>query len=237
MKICFGNIVYMLAFTLLSLQLQAQRRALQNQPYADNKLYHFGFHVGLHAQDLLLTNNGIAAENGEVWFAEIPAYSPGFSVGVIGDLFVNPYMNLRLTPTIHFGDKSVYFKEIQSEEEKRINVRSNYLSVPLDLKISSMRLNNSRPYVLAGIYGALDLGRKRGVPLLMNPVDYGFEFGMGCTFYMPFFRLAPEIKFKFGLPDAMNHTREDLANEPDKIYTKALSKATTRMVVITFNFE
>jgi len=225
------------AVMLSSLQLNAQRRVVQNQPYADNKLYHFGFHVGLHTQDLLLTNNGIPSANGEIWFAEIPAYSPGFSVGVIGDMFINPYMNLRLTPTIHFGDKLVYFKELKLDEEKRISVRSNYLDVPLDLKISAMRLNNSRPYVLAGIYGALDLGRKRGVPLLLNASDYGFEFGIGSVFYMPYFRFAPEIKFKFGLPDVMNHTRNDLANEADKIYTKALSKVTTRMVVITFNFE
>jgi hypothetical protein len=54
---------------------------------------------------------------------------------------------------------------------------------------------------------------------------------------MPFFRLASEIKFCFGLPDVMNHTRDDLANEAEKVYTKALSKATSRMIIITFNFE
>ena len=43
--------------------------------------------------------------NGETWFAEIPSYSPGFSVGVIGDMYMNPYFNLRFTPSIHFGDK------------------------------------------------------------------------------------------------------------------------------------
>jgi len=94
-----------------------------------------------------------------------------------------------------------------------------------------------RPYILAGVYGAIDLGRKRGVPLLLNASDYGIEFGLGSTFYMPFFRLAPEIKFCFGLPDVMNHTRDDLANEAEKVYTKALSKATSRMIIITFNFE
>lgn len=51
-----------------------------------------GFHVGLHAQDLLLTNTGVTTD-GETWFAEIPTYSPGFSVGVIGDMYLNPYFN------------------------------------------------------------------------------------------------------------------------------------------------
>ncbi|MDR1723031.1 MAG: PorT family protein [Tannerella sp.] len=234
---CLKKIVYIIVLILFADHLFAQSRKVQNQPYADAKLYHFGFHVGLHAQDLLLTNTGVTTENGETWFAEIPAYSPGFSVGVIGDLFVNPYMNLRLSPTIHFGDKVVYFREIAGDEEKRFSVRSNYVSLPLDLKISSMRLNNYRPYVLGGVYGALDLGRKKGNPLLMKQMDYGFEFGIGCTVYMPFFRLAPEIKFKFGLTDVLEKDRTDLTNEADKVFTNALSKATTRMIVFTFNFE
>lgn len=191
----------------------------------------------MHTQDLILTNNGITAPDGGIWFAEIPNYSPGFSVGVVGDLFLNPYMNLRLTPTIHFGDRTVYFKETASKEEVRTSVRSNYLSVPLDLKISSMRMNNCRPYILGGVYGAIDLGRKKGNPLLLKQVDYGLEFGLGCTIYFPKFRLAPELKFKFGLPDMLEHNRDDLTNDADKIYTNSLSKATTRMIIFTFNFE
>jgi hypothetical protein len=184
-----------------------------------------------------LTNNGITAPNGETWFAEIPNYTPGFSVGVIGDMFLNPYMNLRITPAIHFGDRTVYFKELTREEEKRVSVRSNYLSIPLDVKISSMRLNNYRPYVIGGVYGAVDLGRKKGQPLLTKQLDYGLEFGLGCNIYLPFFRLAPELKFKFGLADILEKNRDDLTNEADKIYTNALSKATTRMIILTFNFE
>ena len=231
------QIVYILVFSIFALPSLAQKRKVQNQPYADHKLYHFGFHVGLHAQDLILTNNGIAAPNGETWFAEIPDYAPGFSVGVIGDLFMNPYMNLRVTPTIHFGDKTVIFKEQSSEEEKLVSMRTNYLSIPLDVKISSVRVNNYRPYILGGAYGAIELGQKKGNPLLMKPVDYGLEFGLGCTIYLPFFRLSPELKFKFGLTDILEKNRDDLANEADKIYTNALSKATSRMIVFTFNFE
>ena len=232
------KIIYIYTFILLVFPSFAQKKKLQHQPYADNKLYHFGFHIGLHTQDLILTNNGIATPGGDIWFAEIPNYSPGFSVGVVGDLFLNPYMNLRTSPTIHFGDKTMLFKELASEEEEHISVRSNYLSIPLDLKISSMRLNNYRPYIIGGIYGAIDMGRKKGYPILLKQIDYGIEFGIGCTFYMPsFFRLSPEIKFKFGFPDMIEKNRDDLLNESDKVYTNSLSKATTRMIVLTFNFE
>lgn len=72
----------------------AQKERVRNQPYADLKWLHLGFHVGIHSQDLLLTHTGVMT-NGETWFAEIPSYSPGFSVGVIGDMYMNPYFNLR----------------------------------------------------------------------------------------------------------------------------------------------
>ena len=92
----------------------AQKEKVKNQPYADLKWFHLGFHVGLHAQDLILTNSGVAT-NGETWYAEIPNYSPGFSVGVIGDMYLNPYFNLRFTPTIHFGDKKIVFRRPEME--------------------------------------------------------------------------------------------------------------------------
>ena len=57
----------------------AQKERVRNQPYADLKWLHLGFHVGIHSQDLLLTHTGVMT-NGETWFAEIPSYSPGFSV-------------------------------------------------------------------------------------------------------------------------------------------------------------
>ena len=107
----------------------AQKERVRNQPYADLKWLHLGFHVGIHSQDLLLTHTGVMT-NGETWFAEIPSYSPGFSVGVIGDMYMNPYFNLRFTPSIHFGDKKFKFREQATGEEFITNVRSSYLNSP-----------------------------------------------------------------------------------------------------------
>ena len=221
----------------------AQRQKPRNQPYADLKWYHLGFHIGLHTQDLILTNSGAVTSDGEVWYAEIPTYNPGFSVGVIGDLYLNPYMNLRFTPTVHFGDKSVtavtkdYIENGNLEAMMTTSVRSNYLTLPLDLKYAAFRLNNHRPYMLAGVYGAFDMGRKKGEPILLKNFDYGVEFGFGCDVYLPFFKLCPEIKFCFGLANILEKDRSDLTHDKDKIMSQALSKATSRMIVLTFNFE
>lgn len=214
----------------------AQKERVRNQPYADLKWFHLGFHVGIHSQDLLLTHTGVTT-NGETWFAEIPSYSPGFSVGVIGDMYMNSYFNLRFTPSIHFGDKKFKFREQATGEEFITNVRSSYLNFPLDVKYTALRLNNYRPYLIGGIYGSVDIGRKKGNPILLKSTDFGFEFGLGCDIYLPYFKLCPELKFCFGLVNLLEKDRPDLVDQANIKYTDALSKATSRMVILTFNFE
>jgi len=65
----------------------------------------------------------------------------------------------------------------------------------------------------------------------------GVEFGFGCDIYLPYFKLCPELKFCFGLADVLEPDRSDLANPLDRVYSQALSRATSRLIVLTFNFE
>ena len=194
-------------------QLLAQKEVEKNLPYVDLKWAHLGFYVGLHSQDLLLTNNGVTQN------------------------YLNPYLNLRFSPGIHFGDKEFIFKEQSTGEEFKTNVRSNYLNFPLDLKYTAVRLNNYRPYLIGGVYGAFDIGRKKGNPILLKNKDFGIEFGIGCDIYLPYFKLCPELKFCFGLVDLLEKDRPDLSDLDMMKYTNSLSKATSRMVILTFNFE
>lgn len=229
-------ILFIAIICLVTSGAGAQVERVKNQPYADMKLYHLGFHVGIHSQDLILTHTGVT-NNGETWFAEIPSYSPGFSVGVIGDMYLNPYLNLRVIPSIHFGDKNFTFREKATGEEYTTNVRSNYITLPVNIKYSAFRVNNYRPYLIGGVYGAMDIGRKKGNPLLLKGFDYGIEFGIGCDIYLPFFKFCPELKFCFGLRDLLEKDRPDLMDKELMKYTDAFSKMTSRMVVLTFNFE
>jgi hypothetical protein len=226
-----------ISLLLLSNILLAQKQKVRNQPYGDYKLYHFGITVGLNFQDMLLTNSGLTNENGETWYGTIPDYSPGFTVGLVADWYLNPYMNLRFTPMLCFGDKEFEFVEPATKASFRTNVRSNYLLAPFDLKIRSMRLNNYRPYVLAGVYSAINLGRKRDEPVLLKQMDYGISIGLGCDFYLPFVKVIPEIRFCFGLSDILEKDRSDLTDLSLVKYPNALSRGVSRMIVFTFNFE
>lgn len=230
--------LYILLFLLfLSSGLYSQVRKAANLPFADQKLYHLGFMVGFQTQDMIISHSGNTGPNGEVWFTEIPSYSVGFSVGIIGDRYLNEYMNLRLSPSLHFGERRFIFKEQTSAEEVESSLRSNYLTVPIHLKFSAPRMKNTRPYLLAGGYAAFNIGQKKDDILRFKAMDYGLEFGVGCNIYLPLFKLCPELKFSFGLVDVVNKNRSDLTDKDMLKYTEAISSGKTRMISLVFNFE
>ena len=222
---------------MLPLLAMAQERKVQNRPYIDFRRLHYGFFFGLHAQDMELANNGFVTENGEQWYADVSAYNPGFSVGVLADLRINTYMALRLIPTLHFGEKQVVFREYNSGNRERQQIKSTYFSLPLDIKVSAQRFNNYRPYLMAGISPMLDMTVKKQRQLLVKNFDFMVEVGMGCDFYMPFFKLNPELKFCFSLLDVLEKNRNDLLDENYKKFTESIDKAVAKMIVLSFYFE
>lgn len=235
-RIYITIIILITNLTVSSAYAQLNQR-IQNQPYADQKMYHLGFFVGLHTQDMTLTNTGFTGSNGETWFADIPSYRPGFSVGIIGDRYFNEYFNIRALPTLHFGEKEFVFREQATGEEYRTSLRSNYLSLPIHLKFSGGRINNFRPYLLAGGYTSMSIGKDRDEALRFKKMDFGLEFGIGCNFYLPLFKLCPELKFSFGLVDLIDKDRSDLTDLDMLRYRDAVSSGKTRMISLVFNFE
>lgn len=229
---------YLLTLLLfISGAIYSQERKLQHRPYSDRRLWHAGFTIGLHTQDLILTQSGFVQENGEVWFSEIPRYSPGLTVGIIGDLYLNSWMNLRMVPTLYLGEKSILFKEQWSGEEYAASIRNNYISLPLQVKIAAARINNFRPYLIMGGYGSLELASPKNEAVRLKPYDLGITLGVGCDFYLPLFKVAPELKFRFGLIDLLESDRPDLKDEQLLKYASSLSGATQRMITLSLNFE
>lgn len=233
----------MMVIALLTLvspfQMSSQRQQkLENRPYADLKRWHLGFSVGMHLQDLKFTHNDYITEDGRQLKAEVPGYSPGFCVNVLGALRLHKYFELRLSPGMYFGSKNVTMLDVNSGHVDKQDVKSAYVVAPLDLKISGDRLRNARPYALVGAMGTFDVSKKRPEPLRFNSFDAYLTVGMGCDFYLPFFKLNPEVKFCFGLTDILQHKRPDLSDDPEMIkMTNSLKKVKSSMIVITFNFE
>lgn len=214
------------------------KNKVENRPYADQKRWHLGFSVGMGLQDLKFTHNGFTTPEGQQWAVDVPQWSPAINVTVLGDLRLHKYLNLRFSPGMSFGSKNVTMREHFSGETLRQDVKSVYVLLPLDLKISGDRWHNSRPYVTIGAMGCFDVGKKRSDYLQFNTADAYFTFGLGCDFYLPFFKLNPEIKFCLGLTDILRHDRPDLEDDPQTLkITQSLSKVKSNMVMITFYFE
>ena len=210
---------------------------MQNKPYIDYRRLHYGFFVGLHAQDMEFVNNGHVTEDGECWYADIAQYNPGFSVGVLADLRLGTYLSLRALPTMHFGQNSIVFREQNSGEISRQQVKTTYISLPLHLKYSAERFNNYRPYITAGVSPMLNLTVKKQKQLLLKKFDFMVEVGAGCDFYLPFFKLIPELKFAFSLLDVLKKDRSDLLDENYLKYTHSVDRIASKMIVLSFYFE
>ena len=173
----------------------------------------------------------------EYWYADVPEYTPGFSVGVLGEMKANDWLSVRFIPTMHFGDKKVVFKEQRTGKVVEQYVKSTYMSIPIDLKISAARFNNYRPYVVTGLAPTFDLTVKKGKELLVKRSDVMFEVGMGLDLYYPYFKMIPELKFCFGLKNILDNNRTDLKDASLLKYSNALDGAQNGMIVLTLYFE
>lgn len=152
-------------------------------------------------------------------------------------MYLSNRLNLRVIPTLYLGDKLFVFREQSSGDEYRTRVRNNYISLPVHLKVSADRIDNFRPYVLLGGYGSIELASRKGEAVRLKPYDFGIELGVGCDLYLPMFKLAPELKLGFSLIDILEKDRADLTDESLHKYARSLSKATQRIITLSFHFE
>ncbi|MDE6206337.1 MAG: PorT family protein [Muribaculaceae bacterium] len=211
---------------------------LLNRPYADQRAWHLGFSVGAFVSDLSFTHNGLITDDGQQWRIDQPNYQPGFCVNGLFDLRFNDYFSLRVTPGMYFGSNDITFVDINGDGRERQNIKRTLVVLPVEMRFSALRYRNSRPYLVGGVMPTFDVGKKRSDILQLKSVDTYLTIGFGCDFYLPYFKLVPELKFCFGLSDILKHDRPDLADDPNKFkFTQSLSKAASKMVVLTFYFE
>lgn len=209
-----------------------------NRPYSDNRRWHLGFSVGLNTMDFSFHHNGFVTEQGQTWFMEQPSFSPGFCVNGLFSVRLNNYFSVRVAPGMYFGNRVVRFLDTTGGQEEKQDIKSAYLVLPVDLKFSSQRMHNIRPYMVAGVMPAFDVMKKKTDFLRTNSTDFMLSVGFGCDLYLPYFKLIPELKFCFGLSDALNHDRPDLVDDPLRAgVSSSVKKATTKMVVLSFYFE
>lgn len=229
--------LFILIGLLVCLGTAAQKRKVQNRPYIDQRRLHYGFFIGVHAQDLEFTNNAFVTEDGETWFGDVADYSPAFSVGVLAEAYLTQHVALRVIPSLYFGQRKVVFQEQTSQATYRQVMKSTLLACPINFKLSAPRYNNHRPFVVAGVNPLISLTNKNQQALLMKKFDCYLEIGLGCDFYLSYFKLIPELKFCFGLRNLLEKDRSDLIDKSLLKYTQSLDGAQGKMIMLTFYFE
>lgn len=214
---------------------------LLNRPYTDQRLFHLGFSVGMNTLGMSFHHNGFVTDGGQTWFMSQPSYSPGFCVNGLMSLRLNNYFSLRVAPGVWFGNRVVKFLDTSATAEPAEysqDIKSAYVVVPVDIKFAAQRMRNLRPYIVGGIMPAFDVAKKRTDILKTKSSEFFISAGFGCDFYLPYFKFIPEVKFCFGLSDALQHKRPDLAEDPVKQdISGSVKRATTKMIVFTFYFE
>lgn len=232
---------YILLLTLglaVGLSASAQKRKIQNKPFIDTRRWHYGFNIGLHDQGLSLQNNDfIHPETGEQWMAECDRQNFGFTVGVLGSLKINKWLDMRVNPGMNFGSKHIQYINLDNGDRQSQDMKSTYIAVPVDFKVGAPRFNNYRPYALAGVMAQYDLTATKHAQLRCKPLQTYLEVGLGCDVYMPFFKLIPELKFCFGLGNVLQKMRNDITDPTQHVFTQSVDRATANMVVLNLYFE
>ena len=209
----------------ISFASMAQRGEVY-QPFYDEDLFYLGFNVGV--------NNNYYNFNRNVEFATPaagavsginPKNNISLTMGLAGTLRLNRHTLLRLNPTVVIaGSKNLFtFTRIEyPNSNPTMNAATALINIPLALKIVSDRYNAfhytdiMRHYVFVGGKIDYDLRGPNGsiqnstagaepiIKNIFNSLDYGYEMGLGVSFYLRYATISPEVKFSYGLRNLNN---------------------------------
>ena len=222
----------------------------QNRPYVDDKIFHFGFQLGVNFSSFGVTDSELELEDPvtgikEIYHSRVSSVLPGFHVGFITDLRLCKYLNLRFCPGMQFTSRTLTYKTESGNPVKgsmgkgaSVDILAMPVYLPLYLKFSAMREGNFRPYVIAGGGASFNVSRDREKPVLLNLMDYFAEVGFGVDFYFRWFKFCPEITYRIGFANQLYPADQRMELAPqDAFYTNSISRLTNHSICLTFNFE
>lgn len=234
-----------------TLHAAAQGGHVQNRPYTDLRPFHFGVVVGMHLQDIEFTNVGpqiVTSDDGttaeKIITCDQDRWDQGFNVGVLGELRLSNHFAFRVAPAMYFGNRHLTFMNLTDKMAdgqpviERQDLKSVYISTAAELLFSAPRLDNVRPYLMAGVNPMINLAGKDNDFIKLKRYDIFLEVGIGCDLYLPFFKLRPELKFCYGLTNSLDTGHANRLRDKNMLmYAKSVSDARSKMFVLSFYFE
>ena len=230
-----------LTILLLSQSISAQlfsKEKIKNNENFDKDRWSWGFFLGINAYDYQF--------NYEHDLEDILVESTtGFSVGLISNLRINDYFDLRFEPGLYITQRNLqydpsYFNGMPySDADLLRDVKSTYVHFPLLLKISTKRINNFKPFIVGGVSTAINLSSNQENPddnsvgefRTKRNVNF-YELGFGIDFYLYWFKFSPSIRGVFALNDELIRD-----NDPNSPWTGNVATMKTRVVFLNFTFQ
>ncbi|WP_250433069.1 type IX secretion/gliding motility protein PorT/SprT [Hanstruepera flava] len=235
------QVVLLFAFLCFAQTSNAQlfsKEKIRNLENEDKKRLSWGYYLGFNNMDFNFDYN---EDKPDILVDK----SVGFNVGLIGNLRIMEYIDLRLEPGLTITTRNLtydesYFDGIEyTESDLMREVKSTYIYIPLLVKFSSKRLNNFKPFVVGGISTAINLSSNE-----KNPDDNSsgqfrtktnmlfYEVGFGVDFYLAFFKFTPSIRGVFAINDEVV---PDV--DPNSPWTGNINSMKTRGVFINLTFQ
>lgn len=228
-------------FILLSFALNGLAQAkgmfgkdpLINLENFDKDRVYWGYFLGFNIYDYKfdyksMTQKDISTET-----------TTGFNVGLVGDLRLHEYINLRFEPGLYYTQRNLTFPNFTNQLDAYREVRATYIHFPLLLKFSSLRTGNVRPYLLGGVSTTLNLGSNSKSKddnleqrFRVKRWTNNYEVGFGIDMYFEYFKFSPSIRGVFGLQDELIRD-----NDPNSPWTSNIESMKTRAVLINFTFH
>jgi hypothetical protein len=210
-----------------------------NQPDHDSKTYHFGINLGINKSHFSFTHHPQFLNQDSVMAIE-SVNSTGINLAWLVNLNLSPHFDFRTYPLdLTFSEKAfeytLTYPDVPVGEGKLTlkKVQSITLTLPLQLKFSSDRIDNLKVYTIAGVKFEYDMaanaGDKNADELIkLNKLDFSLEGGIGFHLYFPFFVLSPELNVSWGLSNLHNRNPAlKFSSNIDKIHSRMISFSLT----------
>lgn len=235
--------IKILGFAIFFLPLAgvSQLREKINLPDHDEKFIRFGINLGMNRSHFSFTHHPTFLGQDSIMVVE-SINSTGINLAWLVNVQLSNHFDLRTFPVnLTFSEKAFEYSlptpdRPDGEDFKTTKkVQSITLTIPIQIKFTSDRINNFKVYMMTGVKGEYDLASNAGARkaenlIKLNRFDYGAEAGLGFHFYFPMFVLTPEIKMGWGIGNL--HSRDTNLK-----FSRAIDKINSRMISFSLTVE
>ena len=214
------------------LQAQFNEKPIINLENEDKALLNWGYFLGFNQYDFKFNYKNDLQDI-------LVNKTVGFNVGLIGEVRLNEFLDLRFEPGLYYGSRTLGFPGFSEENDAIREVKSTYINFPLLLKVSTKRLGNWKPFLVGGVSASMNLGSNEASlddnssgTFRMKKQVFNYELGFGIDFYTEYFKFSPSIRGVFAITDELIPD-----NDPSSPWTGNIDALRTRGVFVNFTFE